>query len=345
MDAQAADVDPRTKPVPFQVQHAGRLGLDGERSMRGSSDRHLLVSTLAAVRASAFLVLLPLGALMVGCASSGATTTRHRSSRPRALAVYAAGTRIDVVRPGRAFRLPGRIELRRGRARIREAVRLDRARRIVDRALAKHETRVDVPVAPLWSTIRLRPIRQVFHNDCEVASLSMLLAAAGVRVGQLELQARLPRSGPLDPEPVAGSRFFRWGDPERGFVGRPAGGGSEGGFGVYEPPIRALAARYGVDLVDLHHRGVAAVRDMVLSGRPVLAWVGLAAGPYLSWLIPSGRRITVNLDEHAVVLVGAGRGYVLVNNPLTGTRERWSDALFTYRWRLLGRRALGLPHS
>ncbi len=171
----------------------------------------------------------------------------------------------------------------------------------------------------------------------------MLLAGAGVRAGQLELQARLPRSGPLDPEPVSGSTLFRWGDPERGFVGRPAGGGIEGGFGVYEPPIRALAARYGVQLVDLRGRSVAAVRAVVLAGHPVLAWVGLAPGPYLSWLTPSGRKITVNLNEHAVVLVGAGKGYVLVNNPLSGERERWSDTLFSVRWKLLGRRGLALP--
>jgi uncharacterized protein YvpB len=111
---------------------------------------------------------------------------------------------------------------------------------------------------------------------------------------------------------------------------------------VYEPPIRRLAARFGVHLVDLRGQDVAAVRAAVLAGRPVLAWVGLAAGPYLSWLTPSGRRITVNLDEHAVTLVGAGPGYVLVNNPLTGRRERWSDTLFSYRWKLLGRRALAL---
>lgn len=203
--------------------------------------------------------------------------------------------------------------------------------------------RVDLPVVPLRATIALRPVRQVLHNDCESTALSMLLAAAGVRTGQLDLQRRLPRSGPLDPGPVPGSRLFRWGDPERGFVGRPAGGGTEGGFGVYEPPVRALAARYGVHLVDLRGRSVAALRAAVLAGHPVLAWVGLAAGPYLSWLTPSGREITVNLNEHAVVLVGAGPGYLLVNNPLTGRRERWSETLFSYRWKLLGRRALELP--
>jgi uncharacterized protein YvpB len=315
--------------------------------MRGSSDFHLLASTVAGVRVGVLFVMVSVAAVVVGCGSSGSTTTRHhRPQRPRALAVYAAGKWIGVIQPGsRRIRLPARIELRRGRARMEDAVPQGRARRLINQALAAHAMRVDLPVMPLRSKITLRPVRQVLHNDCEAASLSMLLAAAGVHAGQLEVQARLPRSGPLDPEPVAGDRLFRWGDPERGFVGRPAGGGTEGGFGVYEPPIRALAARYGVRLIDLRGRGVAGVRAVALAGHPVLAWVGLAAGPYLSWLTPSGREITVNLNEHAVVVVGAGQGYVLVNNPLTGARERWSDALFSYRWRLLGRRALELPLS
>ena len=281
--------------------------------------------------------------LAVGCAGGSATSTVTQPPPPL-LAVYAAGKQIEVLRPGqRRFGLPHRIESRRGRASLNLVIPTRHARRRVRQALAAHHTRVSLPVAPLSTTIALRPVRQVLHNDCEATALSMLLAASGVRTGQLRLQARLPRSGPLDPEPVDGSRLFRWGDPERGFVGRPAGGGTEGGFGVYEPPVKVLAARYGVHLVDLRGQSVAAVRAAVLAGYPVLAWVGLAAGPYLRWLTPSGREITVNLDEHAVALVGAGPGYVLVNNPLTGRRERWSDELFSYRWRLLGRRALELP--
>ncbi len=253
--------------------------------------------------------------------------------------------RLGSVTPPSAsrLRLPDRLTLRRGHARLVVAIPRRSARKEIARALRLRESRLDLSVVPVRSSVALHAVRQVLHNDCEATALSMLLTAAGVHVGQLELQARLPRSGPLDPEPVAGSTLFRWGDPERGFVGRPAGGGVEGGFGVYEPPIRSLAARYGTHLVDLRGRTVAAVRSAVLAGHPVLAWVGLAAGPYLSWLTPSGNELTVNLNEHAVVLVGAGPGYVLVNNPLSGARERWSDALFSYRWRLLGRRALELP--
>ncbi|HLX32868.1 MAG TPA: C39 family peptidase [Gaiellaceae bacterium] len=286
---------------------------------------------------------LAVAALAAGCGASTATTT-SRPPQPKPLAIYADGVKLATLLSDRqAVRLPQRLSIRSGRARIAVDIPLQRAKRAVRAALRADKTRVDLPVVAHSSSIALRPVLQVLHNDCEATSLSMLLAAAGVRVGQLRLQAQLPRSGPLDPEPVAGSTLFRWGDPERGFVGRPAGGGSEGGFGVYEPPIRALATRYGVHLVDLHGRSVAAVRAVVLAGRPILAWVGLDAGPYLSWLTPTGRKITVNLDEHAVVLVGAGPGYVLVDNPLSGRRERWSESLFEYRWQLLGHRALALP--
>jgi uncharacterized protein YvpB len=290
------------------------------------------------------LALLMAAGLVAGCGSGGSRTTETRAVAPRPLAVYVAGVRIEVVRPGqRRFGVPHRVLVRRGRARLALAVRVGRAHHLARRALAARASRVTLPAVALWSSIALRPVRQVLHNDCEATALSMLLAAAGVRAGQLELQAQLPKSGPLDPEPVAGSSLFRWGDPERGFVGRPAGGGAEGGFGVYEPPIRALAARHRVHLVDLHDHSFAAVRAALLAGHPVLAWVGLAAGPYLNWLTPEDHEITVNLNEHAVVLVGAGPGYVLVNNPLSGKRERWSDELFSYRWKLLGRRALELP--
>jgi uncharacterized protein YvpB len=297
------------------------------------------------MRAIGVVAVLSFAAVLSAC-GSGSPKSTPAQPPPPPLAVYAAGKLIETLHPGqRRIRLPDRAEAQRGRARVNFTVPTRRARRSIQRALAAHEPRVDLPVVPVRTTIALRPVRQVLHNDCESTALSMLLAAAGVRAGQLELQERLPRSGPLDPEPVAASTLFRWGDPERGFVGRPAGGGTEGGFGVYEPPIRALAARYGVHLLDLRGRSLPVVRHDLLAGHPVLAWVGLAAGPYLSWLTPSGREITVNLNEHAVTLVGAGPGYILVNNPLTGQRERWSDELFSYRWNLLGRRALELRQA
>lgn len=293
------------------------------------------------------LALLATTAAVAGCgASRAAAPPTTTAPPPRPLTLLADGRSVATIRPPyRLPRLPRTFRVHEGLAHIDLRLERTRVRADVRHAVSLRQTRLELPLAPVSSTIAIRPVRQVLHNDCEATALSMLLTAAGVHAGQLELQERIPISGPLDPEPVAGSTLPRWGDPERGFVGRVDGGGTGGGFGVYEPPIRRLAARYGVRLADLHGSSVAAVRADVLAGRPVLAWVGLAPGPYRSWLTPSGREITVNLNEHAVTLVGAGPGYVLVDNPLSGRRERWSDELFSARWKLLGRRALALPRS
>ena len=169
----------------------------------------------------------------------------------------------------------------------------------------------------------------------------MVLAAAGVRVDQRRLQRELRRSGPLDPI-ISPDGTWIWGAPDEGFVGRAEGGGVAGGFGVYQGPIRQLAARYRVHLDDLSRRDVTDIVSRLRQGRPVLSWIGLSEGPYRRWRTPAGRPISVNLGEHAVVLTGISNGMILVNDPLTGTRLRWSVSEYAAKWRLLGQRAVGL---
>lgn len=233
-----------------------------------------------------------------------------------------------------------RSELRRG---TRYVYRVERARLLAAarRVLARGGGVVLLPERTVAASTRLPVVKQAFRNNCETAALSMLLVAAGVRASQLELQRRLPRSGPLDPLPVAGGLPV-WGDPDRGFVGRVAGGGTSGGFGVYPGPVRRLARRYGVALTDLSGAKPAVLFRRLLAGRPVLAWVGLSAGPYRSWRTPSGRRITVNFGEHTVVLTGLRGQRVELNDPLSGTRASWTRAQFVRLWERLGRRALGI---
>lgn len=196
------------------------------------------------------------------------------------------------------------------------------------------------PAAHLRPVGTVPVVRQVYRNNCETAALSMVLASVGVRVDQRTLQRQVRRSGPLDPIVGAGGTWT-WGDPENGFVGRPEGGGTAGGFGVYQKPIRTLAARYGVRLTDLTRQ-----RERVLAqlgrGRPVIAWIGLSEGPYRSWRSPTGRRVTVNFGEHVVVLTRLRGDRITLNDPLSGTRLVWTRAQFLAKWRLLGRRALGL---
>lgn len=183
--------------------------------------------------------------------------------------------------------------------------------------------------------------KQAYRNNCETAALSMLLGSAGVRVGQRKLQRELPRSGPLDPI-VAADGTWTWGAPDEGFVGRVEGGGSAGGFGVYQGPIRRLATRYNVHLTDLSRKNIGTIVARLRQGRPVMSWIGLSEGPYRRWRTPTGRPISVNFGEHAVVLTGISNGMILVNDPLTGTRLRWTVDEYAAKWELLGRRALGL---
>ena len=184
-------------------------------------------------------------------------------------------------------------------------------------------------------------VKQALRNNCETAALSMLLAARGVRVPQLELQRELPRDGPLDPLTAAGDSLPIWGDPDRGFVGRVRGGGTSGGYGVYPQPIRALAHRHRVLLTPLTGQPAATIYRWLRAGRPVMVWVGLSNGPYKTWRTPLGKRITANFGEHTVVLTGLRGRLLRVNDPLDGQRKLWSRSYFEAIWRRLGRRALG----
>ena len=230
------------------------------------------------------------------------------------------------------------VTIRRGRAQI--LFRIDRARTGADAArLGVTGGTIAVDATPIAATIAAPVIAQRLHNDCEAAALQVLLATVGVSVNQQRLLAELPRSGPLDPKGTPPDEI--WGDPDLGFVGRPAGGGPAGGFGVYQRPIARLASRHGERLTDLTGQRPPTVYARLLAGHAVMAWVGLGSGPFGSWRTPAGRPVRVNFNEHTVVLTGIlPDGRLAVVNPLRGTREIWTQQQFESMWALLGRRAL-----
>lgn len=236
--------------------------------------------------------------------------------------------------------IPERRVGRRGFARV--TFELDRPEllRRARRTVAGGGGDVRLPERAVSARARVAVVRQALRNNCETAALSMLLAVRGRRVDQLSLQRRLPRSKPLDPRVEAAGTTV-WGDPARGFVGRPEGGGPAGGYGVYEGPIGRLARRQGVALRNLSRQGPRSLYRSLLGGRPVMAWVGLSDGPFKSWRTPSGKRVTGNLGEHTVLLTGLDADGVDVNDPLSGRRLRWTRPQFELMWRRLGYRALG----
>ncbi len=207
-------------------------------------------------------------------------------------------------------------------------------------ALGPRGGTVAVTGRALSAKVKAPVIRQRLRNNCESAALQILLATTGVRVDQLRIQREFPHDGPLDPD--GSGSAMTWGDPDVGYVGRSDGGGVAGGFGVYPGPVAAVARRHGRALDDLTGRPASRLYRRLRQGHAVMAWVGLADGPYGTWRSPRGRRIRVNFNEHTVVLSGMrADGLIRVVNPLEGTRELWSRERFEMMWARLGDRALG----
>jgi uncharacterized protein YvpB len=228
--------------------------------------------------------------------------------------------------------------VRKGRARLTFELDRNAAARAVG-GLDGGRGTVEVPRRAVASKITAPIVKQRLRNNCESAALAALLGTAGIKKEQLDLQRQFPRSGSLDPQ--GSGPTMVWGDPERGYVGRPEGGGVAGGFGVYQRPVAAVAARNGKRLQDISGSNPAVVYRMLLEGRPVMTWVGLQDGPYGTWRSPEGRAVRVNFGEHTVVLFGVRRdGALRVMNPLSGAREVWTKQVFETMWERLDRRAL-----
>ena len=266
--------------------------------------------------------------------SGGAELRRIDVSRFRRGDELSVPALADAVRQG----LPRTQVVRKGPARLTFELDRNAAAGAVARLEGGRGT-IDVPRRAVASEITAPVVKQRLKNNCESAALSALLATAGIRKDQLALQRQFPRSGSLDPQ--GGGPTMVWGDPERGYVGRPEGGGVAGGFGVYEGPVAAVAARNGKRLQDVSGSSPAVVYRMLLEGRPVMTWVGLQDGPYGTWRSPEGRDVRVNFGEHTVVLFGMRRdGALQVMNPLSGAREVWTKQVFETMWARLDRRAL-----
>lgn len=307
-----------------------------------------------------FLVLLVLcaigGGLWLALAEGRGSTRDHAGSAPQPTQVRVLRGRVVVLNasPDRLRQLgsrelkrflrrrmaPGRRTERVGAARITYEIDRPRLVRRVRAAIRAGGADVHLPEREVAAQTTLPILQQALRNNCETAALSMLLAAKSVKAGQLSLQRQLPRSIPLDPAVTADGTT--WGDPRRGFVGRPDGGGPAGGFGVYQAPIKQLASKRGVRLRDLSGGRPQTIYRSLLQGRPVIAWVGLSDGPYKTWRTRDGMRVVGNLGEHTVVLTGLAGDRVALNDPLSGRRLSWSRSQFEAMWRGLGRRALSV---
>lgn len=255
-------------------------------------------------------------------------------------------TRLDQVQQPPALaawlaQIPNQHTVHRGPATL--TYQTDRAQleQATGQAIRTGGGNVALPEHVTSSSISLPEIQQAYRNNCETAALSMLLAGASVNVSQLDLLKDLPKASPIDQQ-TSPSGGITWGDPDLGFVGHPDAGSKGAGYGVYQGPIKAVAQKHGVALTDLTGSAPDKIYQTLLSGRPVMIWVGLTDGPYQTWTTPQGKQVVGNFGEHTVVLTGENGSSVTVNDPLSGQVLNWGNPYFEQLWQRLGRRALSL---
>ena len=330
-------VDPRVSRAP--------------RSRRAAIRRRRLL----AVAALALVVIVVVAVIVVASSSGSSGPDRSTTDATAGEVTLMAGRRQALSQPVSRYWRDGRLDeaaLRRlvERAVPNKAVEAAGGTTIAYRYDVEATLRrvrdagedggtVQAVRRPVASSIEAPVLQQAQRNTCESAALEILLSTVGKRVDQARLQNAFPTSGQPDPVDTADGRV--WGDPERGYVGRPDGGGVAGGFGIFPPPVKATAERFGVELEDISGSRPQAVYDRLLQGRAVMVWIGLSDGPYGEWRSPEGRRVRVNFGEHTVVLHGLRTdGSLEVSNPLYATSETWTKEQFEGMWELLDRRAL-----
>lgn len=177
---------------------------------------------------------------------------------------------------------------------------------------------------PLAAMIEVPVIDQLpeLFNGCEVASLAMLLAAAGTPVDKMELAERVAK----DMTPIVWSEdgvIESWGNPNIGFVGDMTG--ETDGFGVYHGPIFQLLA----DILqgraeDLTEQPFDKLLEAVAGGRQVVIWTNINFTPETvmeTWLSDAGP-VLMSWNEHAVLLVGFDTDNFYVNDPYDGTAAK-----------------------
>lgn len=173
-------------------------------------------------------------------------------------------------------------------------------------------------------------------RGCEVTSLAMMLAQAGVRVDKMELAANLKKISYQDNH--------RYGDPDDGFVGDMYHI-STPGFGVYHQPLADLAGQYlPFRIDDLSGKSFDAVRASLDKGRTVVVWTNVTFRPlpdsaFETWQTDNGK-IRVTRSEHAVLVTGYDAGHIYFNNPLGGKNEQADRSTFIQAWKQMGSQAV-----
>jgi uncharacterized protein YvpB len=175
-------------------------------------------------------------------------------------------------------------------------------------------------------------IHQSMPLDCESAALAVALQAKGFSVTQAWVFAALPKQ----PQSalVSRERPVTWGDPYEAFVGNVYGSEDKyTGYGVYYPPIAAVAARVGATTDARTGWTTSQIESQLRLGHPVIVWTNFNFGysHTSAWTAWDGRIVPYTTEEHTVTVVGFNSvaGTVTVIDVGVGLRRTISTAEFT----------------
>ncbi|RYM05690.1 hypothetical protein EWH99_05690 [Sporolactobacillus sp. THM7-7] len=179
-------------------------------------------------------------------------------------------------------------------------------------------------------------------RGCEVTSLAMVLAFAGIKADKMALAGEIHKSC-IPYAKKDGNTYF--GDPNEGFVGSMTDF-REPGLGVYHRPIAELAARYlGKRVIDLTGSDFSVVEQQIARKRPV--WVinnewfrALPDRYFRTWYTENGP-LDITYKEHSVVITGYDSDFVYFNDPLRPEKNRHAfKRKFVQGWEQLGSQAV-----
>ena len=155
-------------------------------------------------------------------------------------------------------------------------------------------------------------IRQSMRLDCESAALTVALQTKHIALTQSWVFSELPKE--TRSAVVSRQRPVTWGDPYAAFVGNVQGSESNyTGYGVYWPPIAAVAVRAGVTAIGHTGWTLTEIELQVRMGNPVVVWTNynFAYSRTSTWRAWDGRVIPYTNEEHTVTVIGF--------NSVTGT--------------------------
>jgi uncharacterized protein YvpB len=175
-------------------------------------------------------------------------------------------------------------------------------------------------------------IHQNLPLDCESAALAVALQTKGFSVTQATVFADLPKQ-PQEAV-VSRERPVIWGDPYEAFVGNVYGSETRyTGYGVYYPPIAAVAARFGATTDARTGWTTSLIESQLRLGHPVVVWTNFNFGysRTSTWEAWDGRLVPYTTEEHTVTVVGFNSiaGTVSVIDVGVGLRRTISTAEFT----------------